>query len=79
MNSNPGYGNPDLFVTGEFYAGIEAKVNGNIISVDSVDEKGPALKEKYNPFGLGGPFKLDFINITYRPNYLRLMKLRLKQ
>lgn len=63
MNPIPGLGTPDLKVTGSFYRGIRADVSGDVIQVQSTDEKGKDLEAKYaDIFGLGGEFKSSFLN-----------------
>lgn len=74
INSNPGLGHPDLFLTGAFYEGIEVKLSGYQITVESRDEKGPDLKEKYDPFGLGGQYKQGFVKEFYNPNFRAIIK-----
>jgi hypothetical protein len=76
MNPAPGLGNPDLFVTGAFYEGVEVKLAGQAIDIQSIDEKGPDLKEKYHPFGLGGDYRKEFIDNVYQPNFRKEVKKR---
>lgn len=49
LNPNPGLGNPDLFLTGEFYKGIGVVVNANSNSftVSSSSEKAKRLELRY--------------------------------
>ena len=69
MNPAPGLGTPDLFVTGAFFAGIDVEREGNdILRFGSTDEKGESLERKYDPFGLGGDYKKEFIGKSLRPN-----------
>ena len=53
-NKRPGFGVPDLKNTGGFYSGFYAKYDKNNISINSSDEKTPALIKKYGKeiFGL---------------------------
>lgn len=69
MNPVPGYGNPDLRVTGAFYRGIQVKVSGDSINIKSTDEKGEALEKKYGAeiFGLGKELKKEFLDEKLRP------------
>lgn len=54
MNSKPGAGIPDLFLTGSFYKGFGVLVDNDSFEVDSVDSKSEKLKSKYGKkiFGL---------------------------
>lgn len=49
LNPVPGLGTPDLFVTGDFYNGIQEVVNatGYSFTIESNDEKAPKLELKY--------------------------------
>jgi len=48
-----GFTTPDLYVTGGFYRGIFAKVRGNMIEFDSIDEKAKSLEARYGKFIYG--------------------------
>jgi len=48
-----GFLTPDLYVTGDFYRGIFAKVKDKTIEFDSTDPKAGALKAKYGKFIYG--------------------------
>jgi hypothetical protein len=54
MNRRPGYGIPDLFLTGAFFQGFVVDVTSTSFSVDSVNSKSAKLKEYYGDsiFGL---------------------------
>lgn len=68
MNPEPGEGNPDLYVTGQFYGGVKVEYEGNNIMSTSTDEKAPELMEKYpGALRLGGPFKQGVIDHNIRP------------
>lgn len=56
MNPRPGYGVPDLFLTGKFYQGFTVVVKQNSFEVDSVDSKSESIKKRYGDdiFGLTG-------------------------
>jgi hypothetical protein len=69
MNPAPGLGNPDLKVTGAYYNGIKAAVSGLGYHIASSDDKGPDLEKKYDPYGLGGDYRREFIKTTYRPKF----------
>lgn len=47
LNSKPGLGNPDLFLTGEFYKGIGVVVTRTEYTVSSNSETAPRLELKY--------------------------------
>jgi hypothetical protein len=63
MNPIPGFGIPDLRLTGDFYKGIYTEVRGDKIITDSVDEKTQDLADKYGEeiFGLSKPVKKEAI------------------
>jgi hypothetical protein len=68
QNPLPGLGTPDLFLTGKFYAGIDAEVGNGVIDIISKDDKGPALEDKYPAiFGLGTDFKKEYLDKDLRP------------
>ncbi len=48
MNPRPGLGNPDLYLTGNFYRAIFAELEGDNIIMDSTDEKSGLLQSKYD-------------------------------
>ena len=48
-----GFTTPDLYVTGSFYRGIFARVNGAMIEFNSIDEKAKILEAKYGKFIYG--------------------------
>ena len=53
-NPRPGFGVPDLFITGSFFKDFYVKTTKNTFQVDSVNSKSSKLKEKYGDqiFGL---------------------------
>jgi hypothetical protein len=64
MNPLPGYGVPDLFLTGSFSEQINVKLEGETVLEFSNDEKAPQLEEKYaNIFGLGSSYKKDYLSV----------------
>lgn len=68
MNPLPGLGNPDLFLTGAFYEGIDVEVGKDVFDIISKDEKGPELENKYKDiFGLGGTFKSEYTKEKLAP------------
>lgn len=63
MNPLPGLGNPDLFLTGSFYDGIDVEIGSNVFDIISTDEKGPELEDKYpDILGLGSNFKKEYLD-----------------
>lgn len=54
MNPQPGYGNPDGKLTGEFYQGFYVEADQKVFGVDSKDGKSDKLKKQYGDtiFGL---------------------------
>lgn len=70
MNPTPGFGTPDLKVTGDFYAGMATVRDGNVLNEFSTDYKNEWLDEKYDPFGLGGDYKKEFMEETLHPNLI---------
>ena len=54
QNPKPGFGNPDLFLTGAFYKGISVVVKGYDYEITSTDSKSDDLEKKYGSqiFGL---------------------------
>lgn len=68
MNPLPGLGNPDLFLTGAFYEGIDVEVGKDVFDIISKDEKGPELENKYKDiFGLGNNFKKKYLDEDLGP------------
>lgn len=76
MNPLPGFGVPDLKLTGAFYRGITAKVSGELVITDSTDPKSADLQKKYGKevFGLDGQYKGEFIREALRPEFGALME-----
>jgi len=53
LNSKPGFGIPDLFLSGDFYEGLTAELKGSGIEIFSTDPKNDKLESKYKDiFGL---------------------------
>ena len=68
LNELPGNGVPDLFVTGAFYAGINAEPGNDAIEIFSKDSKDPELENKYpDIFGLGNNFKNEYLQHSLKP------------
>jgi hypothetical protein len=53
MNSLPGFGNPDLKVTGRFHAGIRTRKAGKLIEFYGTDSKTEELEEQYTEAIIG--------------------------
>lgn len=62
INPQPGYGVPDLKLTGEFYRDFTLSVKSKTFEVDSVNEKSAGLKAKYGDqiFGLNKESKAEY-------------------
>jgi hypothetical protein len=79
MNPKPGFGNPDFKDKGDFYRGIEIRVDGGVIRTLLYDEKSEDLLERDpNIIGLGGPYKQELIDETLRPGIVGDLKSALK-
>lgn len=75
LNPKPGYGVPDLKLTGAFYRGIKMDVSGVRFTVVSTDSKSSALENKYGDiFGLSTPFKSEFIDRSLQPEFIKEVK-----
>ena len=65
MNSAPGLGTPDLFLTGAFYAGSKARLEGDDIVEESSVEYSKDLENRYDPnqiWGLDEENHDEFVN-----------------
>lgn len=69
VNPTPGFGTPDLFVTGAFYKGFGVVVNSKEYTVNSNDEKASKLELQYGSeiYGLTKENKADFAINTLFP------------
>lgn len=68
MNPLPGYGIPDLKLTGSFHRGIDVKAGRESFNIISTDKKAIELEQKYSDiFGLGGKFKSEYIKEKLAP------------
>jgi len=77
MNPVPGFGNPDLKLTGSFYHGIYARVEGTKIVIDSTDPKTDDLKKKYGDkyiFGLNNKSRSEYLREFLRPQVARQLE-----
>lgn len=72
MNPVPGYGNPDLKLTGAFYSEIRADIDNDGFQVYSTDEKSQMLEDKYGTeiWTLGEDAKRGYINEQLRPVFI---------
>lgn len=62
INPLPGFGVPDLRLTGEFQRLIDVEAATDVFDIISKDEKGAALENKYSDiFGLGGEYKTPYL------------------
>jgi hypothetical protein len=66
-NSFPGYGTPDLYVTGSFHEKIELFISGGVLQWENSDGKAADLLAKYG--SVLGVFENDRL-IKYRSLYL---------
>jgi hypothetical protein len=69
MNPQPGFGVPDLRLTGAFYRATSVSVNSQSIVIDSSDSKSADLQAKYGKeiFGLNGVYKREYLNESLGP------------
>jgi hypothetical protein len=68
MNPAPGFGRPDLFLTGSFQRAIYVEVSGQVIKVWSRDSKADSLTKKYGEiFGMTKESKSDYAQKTVLP------------
>jgi hypothetical protein len=71
MNPLPGLGNPDFYVTGNFYAGWRVETNGEVIKTNLGDTQVAEKLIQRDPeiVGLSGEFKQEYVNIL-QPVYI---------
>jgi hypothetical protein len=76
MNPIPGFGIPDLLLTGAFYKGIYTEIRGSRVIIDSTDEKTPKLARQYGEeiFGLDKSSKVELVREDLRPVFMREIK-----
>lgn len=76
QNPLPGYGVPDLRLTGAFYQGIRTEISGDKVITTSNDPKTEKLIKQYGPkiFGLSDPYKREFLNDHLRPTFSEKIK-----
>ena len=74
LNPLPGYGNPDLRLTGAFYRGIYSAFNNGQLEINSTDSKTADLQKKYgedNMFGLSEKFRIEHVKENIEPVFIR--------
>lgn len=67
MNPLPGYGTPDLFLSGEFQKQIKVDYSKGILTSMSSVEYAKYVEPVYRPYGLGGKLKKEFIKEKLQP------------
>lgn len=72
MNSAPGFGNPDLKLTGAFYDSIRADIDNDGFQVSASDEKANMLEEKYGKaiYTLGTDAKSGYLTEELAPVFI---------
>lgn len=61
MNSRPGFGNPDLKLTGSFHRQLFMTPFRGYLLIGSLDEKAPKLESAYpSALGLADPYKGEY-------------------
>lgn len=80
LNPRPGFGNPDLLLSGDFYKGFTSEIKGDRMQIASSDEKNNKLKGKYGEdiFGLNPANTKQFKDVnreSYLRNWIKLAKL----
>lgn len=73
MNPIPGFGVPDLLLTGAFYNEIFAEPRGNKLVISSTNEKIAKLEDRFGPeiFGLNRNTKAELIREDLRPVFMK--------
>lgn len=76
MNPLPGFGVPDLKLTGAFYRGINVKISGEMVITDSSNIKSEGLQKRYGPeiYGLDEQYKGEFLREALQPEFGSLME-----
>lgn len=80
INPVPGYGNPDLYLTGAFYEGMYGQVENDVLRIDSRDSKSNALQGKYGRdiFGLTEESKAHYVRVVLKPEAFNELKKQLR-
>lgn len=75
-NRRPGFGVPDLYVTGKFYKGFYTSISPNKIEISSKDSKTQKLIDNYTPdiFGLTDDNETYFAIRTLRPEIIKYIE-----
>lgn len=81
-NPLPGFGIPDLKLTGAFYQGWKIELSGEKITITSTDEKTDKLFNRFaskqaNIFGLSLPYKREYLNESLRKTFIKNIKSQL--
>jgi hypothetical protein len=73
MNPIPGFGVPDLLLTGAFYSEIFAEPRGDKMVISSTNEKVAKLEDRFGKdiFGLNPPTKAELIREDLKPVLMR--------
>jgi hypothetical protein len=76
MNPLPGFGIPDLKLSGAFHRQVYAETRGDKVILDSTDPKTQKLVDKYGEeiFGLNKVSKIEFIKESLRPKFLSVIR-----
>lgn len=78
MNPLPGLGNPDFYVTGDFYRGQHVRATAQGITTDLTDPKSAELlRRDPNIIGLGGAYRMEYIGVLH-PALVRRIRQNLK-
>jgi len=79
-NSHPGFGTPDLYVTGAFQKAFTLSIEGDEMVFDSKDEKTAELVEKYSDeiFGLSEPTIEAAIDKKLNTAFINVVKKQIK-
>lgn len=73
QNPAAGYGNPDLYATGQFYQGIMSEVTGGQVTTFSNDPKNDDLTDKYGDeiHKLSEESKEELVQFTLQPGLVQ--------
>lgn len=75
-NPNRRKGTPNLFIVGTFHGTITALAKGDRIKFDSAFYAADDIQRKFGDliYGLGGPYKLEYIQEYLSKAYIKVMK-----
>lgn len=71
MNALPGYGTPDLYLSGAYQKAITVEYSKGVLTTMSTVDYAKYVEPRYTPYGLGGKFKREFIAEKLRPQMQR--------